>query len=58
VPPARPDEALLFLGDDAGGMAVEVVAVLLTDGRVRVIHAMAMRESYRPLYQEVRRWLV
>jgi hypothetical protein len=55
-PPERPDEALLFLGDDAAGTEIEVVGVLLDDGRLRVIHAMPMRENYRPLYEEAKRW--
>lgn len=56
APPDRPDEALLFLGDDAAGAELEVAGVLLDDGRLRVIHAMPMRESYRPLYEEGKRW--
>jgi hypothetical protein len=56
VPPNRPDEALLFLGDDANGRPLEVVGVLLDDGRLRVIHAMGMRDGYRPLYEEALGW--
>jgi hypothetical protein len=56
APPERPDEAVLFLGDDADGVAVEVVGVELADGRLRVIHAMVMRDSYRELYLEARTW--
>jgi hypothetical protein len=56
IPPDRPDEALLFLGDDAAGVELEIAGVLLDDGRLRVIHAMPMRESYRPLYEEGQRW--
>ena len=44
--PRRPKGALatlLFVGDDAEGVALEVVAVELADGRLRVIHAMTMR---------------
>ncbi|MDQ1699616.1 MAG: hypothetical protein QOG34_1479 [Frankiaceae bacterium] len=55
-PPDRPDEAFLFLGDDAAGAELEIVGVLLDDGRLRVIHAMPMRQSYRPLYEEAKRW--
>ena len=58
IPPDRPDEALLFIGDDDEGMPVEVVGVLLADGRLRVIHAMEMRSGYRPLYEEAKRWRV
>lgn len=57
-PPERPDEALLFLGDDEDGVALEVVGVMLDDGRLRVIHAMAMRRRYQSLYEEVARWRV
>lgn len=56
VPPDRPDEALLFVGDDAQGAKLEVVGVELVGGRLRVIHAMPMRPGYEPLYQEALRW--
>ena len=55
-PPQRPDEALLFVGEDESGVAVEVVGVELADGRLRVIHAMTMRSSYQRLYEEARSW--
>jgi len=55
-PPQRPDEALLFVGEDQSGVAVEVVGVELADGRLRAIHAMTMRASYQPLYEEARSW--
>lgn len=57
-PPGRPDEALLFLGDDRDGVPLEVVGVLLDDGRLRVIHAMEMQQRYLPLYEEVAKWRV
>ena len=56
APPERPDEALLFLGDDENSARLEVVGVELADGRLRVIHAMTMRASYRDLYEEARKW--
>ena len=58
VPPAAPglDERLLFLGDDEMGAALEVVAVELQTGGILVIHAMELREQYRPHYDEARRW--
>jgi hypothetical protein len=56
APPGRPDEALLFLGDDEAGERFEVVGVELADGRLRVIHAMPMRDSYRDLYEEAKKW--
>jgi len=58
-PPAgQPDERLLFLGDDADGVALEVMAVELEDGDLYVIHAMDLRERYRPQYEEAKRWRV
>ena len=56
APPERPDEALLFLGDDEDGMPVEVVGVELAGGRLRVIHAMPMRPGYHDLYEEAKKW--
>jgi hypothetical protein len=56
APPARPDEALLFLGDDAIGTPLEVVGVELVGGRLRIIHAMPMRPGYRDLYEEAKKW--
>jgi hypothetical protein len=56
APPERPDEALLFLGDDKDGTRLEVVGVELADGRLRVIHAMAVRAGYADLYEEAKQW--
>ncbi len=56
APPEQPDEALLFLGDDQEGARLEVVGVELADGRLRVIHAMAMRTGYKGLYEEAKTW--
>lgn len=50
-PPRRPDEALLFLSADADGSLIEVVAVELDDGCLRIIHAMPMRAAYRRLHE-------
>jgi hypothetical protein len=55
-PPARPDEALLFLGDDSAGQPIEVVGIEMDDRRLRVIHAMPMRRAYRALYEEATQW--
>ena len=55
-PPDRPDEALLFVGDDSHGTKLEVAGVELADGRLRVIHAMPMRPGYEPLFQEAHKW--
>jgi hypothetical protein len=56
APPERPDEALLFLGDDPLGMTLEIVGVELADGRLRVVHAMPMRSGYEDLYEEAKKW--
>lgn len=47
---------LLYLGDDANGVALEVMAVELEDGSIYVIHAMPLRERYAAEYEEVKRW--
>lgn len=39
------------------GPPLEVVGVEMSDGGLRVIHAMAMRASYEDLYEEAKRWL-
>ena len=58
-PPAgQPDERLLFLGDDADGVALEVMAVELEDGDLYVIHAMDLRDRYRSQYEEAKRWRI
>jgi hypothetical protein len=49
-------DRLLFLGDDADGVPLEVVAaeVLVDEDEwdLLVIHAMPLRAAYRPLYEE------
>ena len=58
-PPAgRVDERLMFLGDDEDGVALEVMAVELEDGDLYVIHAMDLRDRYRPQYEEAKRWRI
>lgn len=54
--PAGADLRLLYLGDDAEGVALEVMAVELDDGSLLVIHAMRLRAKYREQYEEARRW--
>ena len=46
----------MYLGDDAEGVALEVMAIELEDGSVLVIHAMALREMYREQYEEAKKW--
>jgi hypothetical protein len=58
-PPAGDlDERLLFLGDDEEGGALEVMAVELQGGGLYVIHAMNLRQRYRPQYEEAKRWRI
>jgi hypothetical protein len=52
----RGDERILYLGDDADGVALEVMAVELSGGALYVIHAMPLRERYRPQYEEAKKW--
>jgi hypothetical protein len=47
-------ERLVFLGDDASGRALEVMAVR-TDRGLLVIHAMDLRLKWRHLYEEGKR---
>lgn len=59
-PPADSPEdvspRLVFLGDDADGIALEVMAVELEDEALLVIHAMPLRDRYRKQYEETKRW--
>ncbi len=54
--PASRDPRLVYLGDDANGVPLEVMAVELEGGGQLVIHAMPMRERYRKQYEEAKRW--
>ncbi|PTA44171.1 hypothetical protein C8054_22000 [Micromonospora sp. RP3T] len=56
-PPERP-ERLLFLGDDKGGVPLEVLGIELLDGTLRVIHSMEMRPKYNRPYREAKPWRV
>jgi hypothetical protein len=46
---------LVFLGEDAIGTALEVIAVETAHENLMVIHAMELRPRYRNTYEEVRR---
>jgi hypothetical protein len=50
------DERLLCLGDDAEGMALEVMVVEGSKGELVVIHAMELRAKYRDQYEEAKQW--
>jgi hypothetical protein len=51
-----PSELVLFLGPDANGVPLEVLAIELPAGELLVIHAMRMRRLYRQAYAEVMAW--
>jgi hypothetical protein len=53
---ASADPRLVYLGDDADGVALEVMAVELEDGDLLVIHAMPLRRRYREQYEEAEKW--
>lgn len=54
--PADSDLRLVFLGDDADGAALEVMAVELEYESFLVIHAMPLRDRYRTQYEEAKKW--
>jgi hypothetical protein len=54
--PAGADPRLVYLGDDADGVALEVMAIELEDGSVLVIHAMPLRDHYREQYEDAKAW--
>jgi len=47
---------LAFLGDDAAGIALEVMAVELKDKSLLVIHSMPLRDRHRKQYEEAKKW--
>ena len=53
---AGADLRLVHFGDDADGIALEVMAIELEDGSLLVIHAMPLRDRYREQYEEAKRW--
>ena len=55
-PPGLNVPRRLYLGDDADGTPLEVMAIELASGDLLVIHAMEMREQYRERYTEMKRW--
>lgn len=55
-PPDDGDEDLVvFLGPDARGIPLEVIAIELADGDLLVIHAMKLRERFQSDYVRVMR---
>jgi hypothetical protein len=49
---------LLYLGDDASGIPLELMAVELDADALLVIHAMPLRRQYIADYQEAIKWRV
>lgn len=54
--PAGATPRILFLGDDANGVALEVMAIELEEDSLLVIHAMQLRGRYRKQYEEAKQW--
>ena len=54
--PAGASSRLVFLGDDAEGVALEVMAVELEDESLMVIHSMLLRDRYKEQYEEAKKW--
>ena len=52
--PYRSDR-ILYLGDDAAGVALEVLAVLVEGGDLLVFHARPIGAQYRRQYEEALR---
>jgi hypothetical protein len=50
------DPRFLFLGPDAEGCPLEVIAVAPADGSLMIIHAMPLRERFQGWYQEAAKW--
>lgn len=50
------DVRLVYLGDDANGVPLEVMAVEQEDGDLLVIHAMRLRRRFEAFYAEVAKW--
>jgi hypothetical protein len=50
------DLRLVYLGDDAEGRRLEVIAVETDKDELLVIHAMRLRSKYKPQYEEARKW--
>jgi hypothetical protein len=50
------NDRVLFFGDDAEGLPLEVFAVETAEESFLVIHAMELRDHNRGLYEEARGW--
>ena len=54
--PEHGPDLVLFLGPDANGVLLEIVAIELDGGDLVVIHAMRLRKAYLAAYAEVMLW--
>ena len=54
--PLEREERVLFAGDDADGVALEVIAVEIEEEELLVIHSMELRDKYRLHYEEAKPW--
>ena len=54
--PAGADSRVVLLGDDADGVALEVMAIELEEESLLVIHAMPLRDRYQEQYEEAKKW--
>jgi hypothetical protein len=52
------DDRLIYLGDDAAGVRLEIMAVELSENTLLVIHAMPLRDKYRQHYEEAKKWRI
>lgn len=50
------EKRVVFIGDDLEGVALEVIAAEEVEEEFVVLHAMNMRNRFRGLYEEVRKW--
>lgn len=50
------EDRILFVGDDADGVPVEVIAVEIDEEEFLVIHTMRLRDRHRVRYEEARPW--
>jgi hypothetical protein len=51
-----PDKHVLFLGDDLGDVAIEVLAAENEEEEFTAIHAMNLRNKYLGMYEEAKEW--
>jgi hypothetical protein len=50
------EKRVVFIGEDLEGVALEVIAAEEVEEEFVVLHAMNMRNRFRGLYEEVRKW--